>query len=84
MQECMHTSLFPVAKQAKALRQRLRVQQGEDSDDAAAEDDDGDQQLWGKKRRVYYGADEEGATDEDEVCNKLEYNYKTTTSDLFW
>lgn len=62
-----HTHLAAVAKQAKALRQRLRVQQGEDSDDAAEEDQDADDQLWGKKRRMYYGADEEGATDEDEV-----------------
>ncbi len=70
-----HTNTLPlkyntVAKQAKALRQRLRVQQGEGSDldeDDVDDDDAVGGKLWGKKRRLYYGEDEEGATDEDEV-----------------
>lgn len=56
-------SLVPaVAKQAKLLEQKLRLQQGEDDEEEGGSDDgDGaagaSDALWGPNKRAYYHAD---------------------------
>ena len=50
-----------VAKHAKALGQKLKLQRGleeEDGDDDDKADGD-DERLWGANKKAYYGADEE-------------------------
>lgn len=54
--------LGAVKRQEKALRAKLRLQQGEDEDGDDEPDDEEDDGLWGGKKRAYYGeADQEEA-----------------------
>lgn len=72
---CCCCSLFrvPVAKQAKKLGQKLKLQQGEDDEEDEEDEeepagrgrrkgkgeDEEDAALWGANKKAYYGADEE-------------------------
>ena len=49
-------------RQERALRAKLRLQQGEDEDGDEEPDDEEEDGLWGGKKRAYYGeADQEEA-----------------------
>ena len=57
-----HPCVGAVKRQEKALRAKLRLQQGEDEDGDEDVDDEEDDGLWGGKKRAYYGeADQEEA-----------------------
>ena len=52
-------------RQEKALRAKLRLQQGEDDDGDEEPDDEEDDGLWGGKKRAYYG---EAGQEEARTC----------------
>lgn len=51
-----------MAKQAKYLEERLKLQQGEDEDEKPSDDEEGRdelrERLWGASKRAYYGGDD--------------------------
>lgn len=71
-----------VAKQAKALEAKLRIERGEEEEEGGSgEDDEAGDGLWGANKRAYYGADtgdlegseaEEDAQDEEAEARRLQ------------
>ncbi|GIL48552.1 hypothetical protein Vafri_5040 [Volvox africanus] len=71
-----------LAKQAKMLGQKLKLQHGEDDDEEEEEDvkapkrgskgEEADERLWGASKRAYYNADTAEAASDDELLKEEE------------